>query len=216
MKSQFKYASALVAGLTLLGFVLWEPVVTIAPVAHAHTPTKTNPTMAQNDRPMLVAKKVQKPAATKKHPTIGKRVQYTPPPLPDLDALKLPQSETGGHMLFPVDTGESQGHIEIQEDLQDPITALGTCTRWVVGCVDPGNRSLDDCARSVPTCTTDKPWEEDAHCCPATCFDNYATLREAGVEPIVAFDTVFFADGSCFPGVEDLVQGASPAPPIFE
>ena len=139
-------------------------------------------------------------------------MSYTPPPLPDLNALKLKQTETGGYMLFPVDTGESQGHMEIQDDLRDPLTAMGACTRWVVGCVDPGNRSLDDCARSVPQCATDKPWEEETHCCPTSCFDNYATLREAGAEPIDAFDTVYFTDGSCFPGLEELLSGATPAP----
>jgi hypothetical protein len=38
-------------------------------------------------------------------------------------------------------------------------------------------------------------------------------VRESGVEPITAFDTVYFADGSCFPGLEDLLTGTSPAPP---
>jgi len=166
--------------------------------------------------PVLSRKPTQTASAhrlNEDEPQIGRLVAYTPPPIPDLNGLGLPQTETGGIMLFPVDNGESKGHLEIQEDLRDPVTTVGGCTRWIVGCVEPGNRSLDDCARSAPHCSTDKPWEEETHCCPASCFESYATLRVGGIEPIPAFDAVYFENGSCFPGLEDLLSGVSPAPP---
>ena len=217
MKSKYSYIAAAIVGLTMAGWLTLQSHGSSHSTAAGletdehvhHTPTRILAPKKRKQAP------VKAPGPKDAHPTIGKKVSYTPPALPDLQALKLKETETGGYMLFPVDTGESQGHMEIQDDLRDPLTAMGACTRWVVGCVDPGNRSLDDCARSVPQCTTDKPWEEEAHCCPTSCFDNYSTLRESGVEPIDAFDTVYFADGSCFPGLKELLSGATPAPPAI-
>ena len=215
MKTKYSYIAATVVGLLIATLLALQPKGPATPVSTAiENEALAAPTPTRILAPkQLEQAPVKAPNPKNAHPTIGKKVSYAPPPLPDLNALKLKQTETGGYMLFPVDTGESQGHMEIQDDLRDPLTAVGACTRWIVGCVDPGNRSLDDCARSVPQCTTDKPWEEEAHCCPTSCFDNYATLREAGVEPIDAFDTVYFTNGSCFPGLEELLSGATPAPP---
>jgi hypothetical protein len=216
MKTKYLYIVVAVLALGLIGWMTQsaepEAVLTNPSIQpRQSTPSVTPPVQAPAKLPAPIP--LKNPDIKDAHPKIGKRVQYTPPALPDLDALKLQQTESGGYMLFPVDSGESQGHMEIQNDLRDPLTAVGACTRWVVGCVEPGQRSLDDCARSVPQCTSDRPWEEEAHCCPANCFDSYATVRESGVEPITAFDTVYFADGSCFPGLEDLLTGTSPAPP---
>ncbi|MBT6176005.1 MAG: hypothetical protein HOI23_02080 [Deltaproteobacteria bacterium] len=212
MKTKYVYIVIGVLALGLIGWMTQSKETATLETSKAIQPRIVKPIIAAPvQAPARVAIKAPTPKTTT--PKIGKRVEYTPPALPDLDALKLQQTETGGYMLFPVDSGESQGHMEIQKDLRDPLTTVGACTRWIVGCVEPGQRSLDDCALSVPQCTTDKPWEEEAHCCPASCFDSYATLRESGVEPITAFDTVYFADGSCFPGLEDLLTGVSPAPP---
>lgn len=214
MKSQYTYTTVAILGLLIAGWIILKPntpasALPMPIIEKSDTASLTTRVFPKTPEKLVVEKS---PKVSKTHPKIGKKVQYNPPPLPDLGALKLKQTETGGYMLFPVDSGESQGHMEIQDDLRDPLTAVGACTRWVVGCVDPGNRSLDDCARSVPQCATDKPWEEETHCCPTSCFDNYATLREAGAEPIDAFDTVYFTDGSCFPGLEELLSGATPAP----
>ena len=212
MKNKYLYTVAAVLALGLVGWMTQIPDTPSATQSSQALPEPDNLSPISPLRAPITAP-VKAPNFKKAPSQIGKRVQYTPPALPDLDALNLPETESGGYMLFPVDSGESQGHMEIQKDLRDPLTAVGACTRWIVGCVEPGQRSLDDCARSVPQCTSDKPWEEEAHCCPASCFDSYATLRESGVEPITAFDTIYFADGSCFPGLEDLLTGVSPAPP---
>ena len=188
-------------------------------LAHPHAIAEESPSTVHQSSPIsLLPEKASapilpSPSVSAKASQIGRLVSYTPPPLVNLKALKLPETETGGVMLFPVDNGDSQGHLEIQEDLRDPLTTVGSCTRWIVSCVEPGTRSLDDCARSAPHCATDKPWEEEAHCCPASCFESYATLRVGGVEPIPAFDAVYFESGSCFPGLEDLLNGVALAPP---
>jgi len=215
MKFKYSYIAVGLMALGLIGWMLQSPQTTStpAPINTAKSVTAVEPLRVSAPGPTQPMMPLQVNKLETRHPSIGRMVNYTPPALPDLNALKLRQTETGGYMLFPVDSGESQGHMEIQDDLRDPLTALGACTRWIVGCVEPGNRSIDDCARSVPQCTTDKPWEEEAHCCPSSCFDSYATIREAGIESITAFDTVYFADGSCFPGLEELLTGVSPAPP---
>lgn len=205
---------ALLSGIFLIWFTMPPELAAQHQATTKHTATIEEHHVAQ---PMLPkTQSLQKEPSKKpgkETSQIGRFVKYTPPPLPDLGALKFPRTETGGIMLFPVDTGESKGHIELREDLRDPLTTVGGCTRWIVSCVQPGNRSLDDCAKSAPHCATDKPWQEEAHCCPASCFESYASLRTEGIDPIASFDTVYFEDGSCFPGLKDLLSGVSPAPP---
>jgi hypothetical protein len=96
--------------------------------------------------------------------------------------------------------------LAIDPTLRTPATALGACTGWIAVCFDPTARSLDDCARSVPPCGTDRPWEEPA-CCPAACFDGYQAARRSGTDPIAAFSDVYFRDASCFPGLRPLLEG---------
>ena len=215
MKIKYAYILLPLTGLILAAWLSLNPSLTAT--AHDSVTFHAHPSAHGPQRTAQVSEKNQVTHLTqtidRAAPEVGRQVAYTPPPLPDLSALKLPVTETGGYMLFPVDTGESQGRMEIQDDLRDPLTALGACTRWIVGCVEPGSRSLDDCARSVPQCETDEPWNEEAHCCPASCYDQYAALRRTGVESIAAFDAPYFANASCFPGLEDLLSGTSPAPP---
>jgi hypothetical protein len=87
----------------------------------------------------------------------------------------------------------------------DPLTAVARCTGWIVACVSPPDRSLDDCARSAPHCTTGQPWLETERCCPSACFDAYETRRQAGASAMLAFRTTYFTDASCFPGVAALL-----------
>ena len=138
--------------------------------------------------------------------TVGKRVKFTPPPLPDFSGLSLPRSKHDRMVLSVANDGLAQGQLELDPTRRDPMTSLGLCTRWIVKCVDPGTRSLDDCARSVPRCTSEKPWLKNTTCCPEACFEQYATRRIHGQSAIEAFDHVYFGDPSCFPGVLALLE----------
>jgi hypothetical protein len=77
----------------------------------------------------------------------------------------------------------------------------------VTYCFAPGLRELDDCVRSVRTCTTDTPWLEPLPCCPQKCQDDYATTRTSGLDAPGSLDKVFFADHQCFPGVTAALEG---------
>lgn len=129
---------------------------------------------------------------------IGKDVSFSgPPPLPLAALDALPKNpETGRPILFSL----PEGNLEFDSTLKDPITAAGACMDWVISCVKPGERELDDCARSVPKCNTSTPWEEGAVCCPSACFDQYRAARLSGVQPARAFLTTYVGDASCFPG----------------
>jgi hypothetical protein len=133
---------------------------------------------------------------------VGRPVAFEPPPPQDLNALGLPRQEDGHLFVLAIPNAS----LAIDPTLRTPVTALGACTGWITSCVAPAARSLDDCARSAPPCTTDRPWEEST-CCPPACFDAYQTQRRAGAEPLAAFSTVYFRDASCFPGLRALLEG---------
>ena len=151
----------------------------------------------------------QAPTQNQKHveprKTIGRYVSFTPPPLPDFSGLSLARSKADRMILAAANDGLVTGQLELDETRRDPMTSLGLCTRWVVKCVDPNSRSLDDCTRSAPQCRAAKPWLENEQCCPKACFEQYAALRQTGRGSIEAFDHVYFGDASCFPGVQDLL-----------
>ena len=138
--------------------------------------------------------------------SIGRLVSFTPPPLPDFSGLSLPRTKKDRMVLSVADDGLAEGQLELDPTRRDPMTSLGLCTRWIVKCVEPGVRSLDDCTRSAPICKSQEPWTKNETCCPEDCFDAYATLRTAGQLPIEAFDHVYFGDASCFPGVAALLE----------
>lgn len=129
---------------------------------------------------------------------IGKNVSFSgPPPLPLAALDALPKNpETGRPILISL----PEGNLEFDPTLKDSITAAGACMDWVISCVKPGERELDDCARSAPKCKTNTPWEEAGDCCPSTCFDQYRTARLAGTLPAQAFLNTYVGDASCFPG----------------
>jgi len=127
---------------------------------------------------------------------IGKNVVFSGPPpmLAELDAL--PKDPDTGR---PVMLALSQGSLQVDVTLRDPITAVGACTGWITACLKPGERELDDCARSAPQCATNTPWLESSACCPAACFAQYRTARLAGMPQIETLMRVYVNDGSCFP-----------------
>jgi hypothetical protein len=134
---------------------------------------------------------------------VGHPVAFEPPPPVDVAAAGLPPLPNGNFLVLTVPGAQ----LEIDPSRRDPLTAGGACARWITGCVETGN-TLDDCTRSAPPCATERPWEEAAACCPATCFERYESSRQAGAEPIAAFDAVYFGQDTCFPGVAALLTGA--------
>ncbi|HSP80720.1 MAG TPA: hypothetical protein VLQ93_19480 [Myxococcaceae bacterium] len=125
------------------------------------------------------------------------------PQLPEVDfsKVRLPKLDTGNLVL--IETGE--GRLQLDPRGNDALTALGACTDLITYCFEPGKRSLDVCVEGVPQCNTSRPWQEDA-CCPKSCMDGYAKARDKGQEPISAFETVFFLQPDCFPGVRELLE----------
>jgi hypothetical protein len=130
-------------------------------------------------------------------------VAFDPPPPLDVAAAGLPQLPDGNFLVLSVPGAA----LEIDPTRRDPITAGGACARWLTTCVAPGGHPLDDCARSAPPCASERPWEEATTCCPAACFDRYQDARRAGADPLAAFDAVYFAEDTCFPGVAALLAG---------
>lgn len=137
--------------------------------------------------------------STSEAPTVGETVEVTPRPTVDLSSSGLPQLSNGHTELLEV----PGGRLEYDPTLRDPITALAACVDVVIGCVDPDTRSLDDCFRSAPRCSTQTPWTEATPCCPSACFDLYASTRSAGAEPFPAFEQTLFIDRACMPGLSE-------------
>jgi hypothetical protein len=132
---------------------------------------------------------------------IGTEVEFTPPPPPNLPALGLPAFDPRSYHL----SANGDGDLLLDPEQSDPLTALGRCAGWITACFEPPLRTLDDCARSAPACTTAEPWLEEAPCCPAACFTAYETLRLAGTSPVRALQKAYYDDGSCFPGLGALL-----------
>lgn len=137
-------------------------------------------------------------------PTVGQRVEFTPRERADLRGLGLPNTEDGHPILIQIPGAQ----LELDPELRDAITALGSCADLLMGCVEPEVRSLDDCFFSAPRCATDTPWNEGAACCPESCFVRYAELRLGGAEELPALETSLFVERTCFPGlVERMREG---------
>jgi hypothetical protein len=132
---------------------------------------------------------------------IGSQVSFTPPPPPDLVALGVPAYDLRSYHL----SANADGDLLLDAEVKDPLTALGRCTGWISACVAPPERTLDDCARSAPACTTAEPWLETNACCPSACFTAYETQRRGGSAPLRALRAVYFEDGSCIPGLTELL-----------
>jgi hypothetical protein len=133
-------------------------------------------------------------------PTVGAIVSFTPSPDVDPSTLPFPRTDAGALIL----SGTSHAQLVWTLSAPGPITAAAQCSRWVTSCVSP-DRSLDDCARSVPTCETDQPWNESA-CCPAACFQRYVAARLAGTKDLDAFMTAYLSRSDpCVPGLKALL-----------
>jgi hypothetical protein len=129
-------------------------------------------------------------------------VTYTSRPRVDLSASGLPTLANGNTRLVEVPG------VRLEHDgrLKDSLTALGACVDEVIGCVSPDERSLDDCFRSVRSCSTNEPWNEDA-CCPVACLEGYGAQRAAGMAEFDAFRQTLFVEKTCMPGLTEILAG---------
>ncbi len=125
---------------------------------------------------------------------IGKSVSFSFTAV-DLATLGLPVLPSGDLEFSPGPNGD----LVLDPARQDATTALGRCAAWISACHAPPERSLDDCARSAPVCTTAEPWLEADACCPAGCFPAYEARRLSGVSSVLALRQTYFADPACVP-----------------
>ena len=109
---------------------------------------------------------------------------------------------------------EQRGAMGFDITKRDAISSLGACAHWIVSCVEPNERSLDQCVAAAPTCQSERPWEADEHtfCCPAACTDNYAKARLSADTDIQAFTSTFFTNPTCFPEAVELLNSGTPTP----
>ena len=131
-------------------------------------------------------------------PDLGS-ISYTPPPLAspsDWSALPLPKTD-GGALVVTTLPGLK---LIVDPSVRTPVSALGDCSRGLLGCVAEGH-TLDDCVGAVPACKTDKPWEEPNLCCPAACAVEYRAARGQGMSTNAALKATYFKRAGCFPGL---------------
>jgi len=134
--------------------------------------------------------------------TVGQVISFTPAPDDDPSTIPGPRTDAGDLVLAQ----GAQFQLLWSPPVPGPMTAAAACTRWVTSCVVAGHL-LDDCARSVPACATDQPWDEPA-CCPVACYERYAAARQRGVEDVEAFLAAFLGkDDPCIPGMAALLGG---------
>lgn len=128
-------------------------------------------------------------------------VQWTPPPsnvsklveaLPKDDQGRPILSQNGGAALVL----EKQGS-------RRPTNVLAGCGNWVTRCLKVGERSLDQCFVSVPTCKSADGLSDTQQCCPAACLPSYEGFRRSGQPEMSAFNSALFGKPSCVPGVRD-------------
>lgn len=127
---------------------------------------------------------------------IGKQVAYSVPPVPADFLAGLPKNEKTGNSVVIEVQGLS---LEYDATKKDQLTAIASCTGWIAACFKPGEREIDDCARSVPTCKTATPWLETEPCCPSACFERYQAARLAGRPSALAVIDNYVKDKACFP-----------------
>lgn len=131
--------------------------------------------------------------------------KITIPPIPVIDGVKLPLPKTADGKYLATQGPDAQ--LEIDPTVRDPLTAVGECVDQVTYCYAPGTRSLEDCVRSVKTCTSPEPWTNELGCCPKACQDDFAAEVKTGTAPAAALDKVFFEKHDCWPGLAATLEG---------
>lgn len=132
---------------------------------------------------------------------IGSEVEFDrPAELSTADLLALPTGFLGRPLLVE---GPRLSAV-VNLDDRDEVEGLARCLSLVKACTSPPDRSVDDCMRSAPVCTTNTGWDEPGACCPAACFDSYEAQRLNGVGVNRAFMATFFSSTSCVDAVRDV------------
>lgn len=142
----------------------------------------------------------------------GGNTPYTPPaPVavnqpPAADVSGLATNDDGNPVLIAT----HQAEISIDTTQRGPMQALASCLAVLEQCWrDQGLTEanhvgvMDLCERSVPTCTTSEPWNEETACCPEECWTRYDAGRSAGQDPTTVEEEIYFGDTPC-------VHGATP------
>ena len=129
---------------------------------------------------------------------IGEDVEFDlPADLTPADLASLPTGTLGEPILI-----ESPGLGAVVElGDRDEIEGMSRCLAVVKACTSPPDRSIDDCMRSAPVCTSSPWWDQDDACCPESCFGTYESQRLAGIGSARAFLDTFFSASSCIDAV---------------
>lgn len=126
-------------------------------------------------------------------------------PTPEMLAVLAVSPETGRPILME----SNEARLEYDAAQKTPLTAVAGCTGWIAGCVKPGQRTLDQCAKFAPTCATSTPWLEHTACCPSACATDYLVARQSGTSDSEAFFTTYLYKGACFPQFEGIPRPLS-------
>ena len=140
----------------------------------------------------------------------------TPDGLPQLPSVTIddlqqvpgmPRDENGNIILLEV----AGGPITFGAPRNDAISAAARCRDLLASCVG-ATKDADGCVAKLPICTSDKPWEESAACCPQACVAAYQEERRLGADVLRSAKAVFASDHECFPGLQELYRAAGGTP----
>jgi hypothetical protein len=138
-------------------------------------------------------------------PPIGRVIDFTPPPEPTPESLGLPRNDDGTYTL--IEQGGSS--LRIDPTFRSPVSMPQQCAGWLTACHAPPERTMDDCFRSVPRCSSPRSWETRERCCPEACWSDYEKRRRAGEAELDAWLAVIQSD-DCFPGLAEYLAGGRP------
>jgi len=129
---------------------------------------------------------------------IGSEVSFDlPEDLSPADLASLPTGALGLPIL--IESLRLGAVVELGD--RDEIEGMARCLAVVKACTSPPDRTLDDCMRSAPVCTSSPWWGEEDACCPASCFDTYEAQRLDGIGTAQAFLDTFYSASSCIDAV---------------
>lgn len=107
-----------------------------------------------------------------------------------------------------VDVAQPSNTSVLVSQNPDPMSVANACSAMILECAKKGDdpkTAMDVCFKSVPRCTTSKPWEEPKACCPDLCWQKYSELRRKCVDPSSASTRAIY-DGRCAPGPSDVTD----------
>lgn len=133
--------------------------------------------------------------------------EFSPSPRPPVSDLPFPRAEDGTYVVA------KSGEVELRYNptpTPSPMTALLRCLDWLMQCYEKTGQNMDTCVAAVPRCSSERPWQEAAACCPGACSEEYLTLRSSGAAELAAFERVFGESMSCVPAYDRWLAGVAP------